>query len=141
MKTARPLAFLLAVACLTATVFAADPAGTWKWTTTSPAGEINTTLELRSKDGQLTGAYSNQFGDTSIRNAALHGDILTFEVVRDFNGSEFVIKYHGKVERDTITGTLETPNPDGGEPIKLDWHAKRGPQPQATSAKAGSADK
>ena len=110
-----------------ASAFAADPTGTWKWTTQSQNGEIQTTLKLESKDGKLAGAYSNQFGDTMISNVSFQGDVLAFDVVRELNGGKFVVKYHGKLEGDTIKGTLEAPRPDGGEPMKLDWNAKRTP--------------
>lgn len=126
MKTLRLLSSLLALAAA-ATAFAADPTGTWKWTTQSPNGEIATTLKLESKDGKLAGAYSNQFGDAAISNVSFQNDVLAFDVVREFNGAEFVVKYHGKLDGDTIKGTLETPRPDGGEPMKLDWNAKRSP--------------
>lgn len=124
MKTLHLLCSFLALATAVSAL-AADPTGTWKWTTRSPNGEIETTLKLESKDGKLAGAYSNQYGDTAISNASLQDDALAFDVVREFGGGRFVIKYRGKLEGDTITGTLETPGPGGGEPMKLDWNAKR----------------
>jgi len=125
MKLLRIVGILLGLVSLTATALAADPTGTWKWTTQSPNGEINTTLKLESKDGKLAGAYSNQFGDTAISNASLKDDVIAFEVVRDLGGNKFIVKYHGKLDGDTIKGTIEAPNPDGGEGLKLDWNAKR----------------
>ena len=104
---------------------AADPTGTWRWTTHSPNGDIETTLKLESKDGILTGAYSNQFGDTAISNPSLQGDLITFDVVRDFGGNKYVVKYHGKIEGDSIKGTIEAPGHDGGKGLKLDWNATR----------------
>lgn len=127
MKTLRLFASLFALT-VAAAAFAADPTGTWKWTTSSPNGGIETTLKLESKDGKLTGAYSNQFGDTTITNASFTDDVLAFEVVRDFNGNKFVIKYRGKLEGDAIKGTLEAPAPNGDEGLKLDWNAKREPK-------------
>jgi hypothetical protein len=114
---------------------AADPTGTWKWTTHSPNGEIETTLRLESKEGKLAGAYSNQFGDTAISNASLQDDVIAFDVVRDFGGSKYVIKYHGKLDGDTIKGAIEAPGHDGGEALKLDWNAKRAPREKADDAK------
>lgn len=125
MKLLRLLVSLIAFSALTLAALAADPTGTWKWTTQSPNGEIHTTLKLESKDGKLTGAYSNQFGDTAIKNASIKDDVIAFEVVRNLGGNEFVVKYHGKLEGNTIKGTIEVPNPDGGEGMKLDWNAKR----------------
>jgi hypothetical protein len=113
---------------------AADPTGTWKWSTSSPNGEIPTTLKLQSKDGKLEGAYSNQYGDTAISNASLQDDVITFDVVRDLGGKKYVVKYHGKITGDTIKGTIEAPGHDGGAAVKLDWNAKR-----ATGEKAGDA--
>jgi len=126
MKTLRLLCSFLALA-LAASALAADPTGNWSWITRSPAGELPTTLKLESKDGKLAGAYSNQFGDAAIFNASFQDNVLAFEVVREFNGAKFVVKYRGKLEGDTIKGTIEAPGPDGGEPTKLDWNAKRTP--------------
>jgi hypothetical protein len=126
MKTLRLLCSFLALAAA-ATAFGADPSGTWQWSTHSPNGDIATTLKLESKDGKLTGAYSNQYGDTMISNVTFKDDVLAFEVVRDLGGNKFVVKYHGKLEGDTIKGTLEAAIPDSGEPMKLDWNAKRTP--------------
>jgi hypothetical protein len=123
MKTLRLICLFLAVNA--ATAFAADPTGLWQWTTHSANGDIATTLKLEAKDGKLAGAYSNQFGDTAISNASLHDDVVEFDVVRDFNGKKYVVKYHGKLEGDTIKGTIEAPGHDGGAAVKLEWNAKR----------------
>ena len=125
MKLRRVAGLLFALTAFTASAFALDPSGTWKWTTQSPNGEIATTLKLEAKDGKLTGAYSNQFGDTTISNASLKDDDIAFEVVRDFDGQKFVVKYHGKIDGETIKGTIEAAGRDGGEGMKFDWNAKR----------------
>ena len=138
MKTLRLGYAFLAASVLAAAAFAADPSGTWQWTTRSPNGEIPTTLKLELKDGKLAGAYSNQFGDTAISNASLHDDEIAFEVVRDFGGGKYVVKYHGKLEGDAIKGTIEAPRPDGGEPLKLEWHATRTPAEKTPGAKPKS---
>ncbi len=133
MKTICVICSLFAVAA----TFAADPAdptGTWKWSTSSPNDEIPTTLKLELKNGKIAGAYSNQFGDTAISNASLQDDMIRFDVVRDLGGKKYVVKYHGRVEGDTIRGTIEAPGHDGGEALKLDWNAKR-----TTKEKAGDA--
>jgi hypothetical protein len=118
-----------------AAVLAADPSGSWKWTTRSPNGEIETTLKLESKDGKLAGAYSNQFGDTAISNASLQDNVIAFDVVRDLGGTKYVVKYRGKIEGDTIKGAIEAPGHDGGAALKLDWNAKRTPREKADDVK------
>ena len=138
MKTTRLISPLFSVA-LAAAAFAADPAdpaGNWKWSTKSPNGEIPTTLKLELKDGKIAGAYSNQFGDTAISNASLQDDVISFDVVRDLGGKKYVVKYRGKIEGDTIKGTIEAPGRDGGEAMKLDWNAKRRTKDKAGDAKS-----
>ncbi len=60
--------------------------------------------------------------------------MIRFDVVRDLGGKEYVVKYQGKIEGDTLKGTIEAPGHDGGAGVTLDWMAKR-----ATTAKAGDA--
>jgi len=134
MKTIRFIGALFAFA-MSAAAFAADPAGTWKWSTSSPDGDIPTTLRLESKNGQLAGAYSNRHGKTAISNASLQGDVIRFDVVRDLGGQKYVVKYHGKIEGDTIRGTIAAPGHDGGPAVKLDWNAKRTTKEEADAAK------
>ena len=134
MKIFRFIGFFVAVGTAAAAL-AADPTGTWKWATHSPNGDIETTLKLESKDGKLAGAYSNQFGDTAISNASLQDDVIAFDVVRDLGGTKYVVKYRGKLEGDTVKGTIEAPGHDGGEALKLDWNAKRTPKEKADDAK------
>ncbi len=112
-----------------------DPTGTWAWSTKSPTGDILTTLKLERQDGKIAGAYSNQFGNTAISNASLQDGVISFDVVRDFGGQKYVVKYHGKMEGDTISGIIEAPGHDGGEAMKLDWHAKRTTKESAGNAK------
>ena len=126
MKTPRIITLILAIGTA-AVAYAADPTGTWKWTVQSPNGEIDTTLKLESKDGKLTGAYSNQFGNTAISDASFKNDEIAFDVARNFGGNTFVLKYRGKLEGDAIKGKIEAPGFGGGSPQKLDWNAKRTP--------------
>ena len=112
-----------------------DPTGTWAWSTKSPNGEIPTTLKLELKDSKIAGAYSNQFGNTAISNASLQDDVIRFDVERDLGGKKYVVKYQGKIEGNTIKGTIEAPGHDGGEALKLDWNAKRTTKEKAADAK------
>lgn len=124
MKALRALCLFFALGAAAAAL-AADPTGTWKWTTRSPGGDIETTLKLESTGGRLAGAYSNQFGDTTISNPSFQDGVIAFEVVRNLGGDKYVVKYRGKLEGDTIKGTIEAPAHDGGRALKLDWNAKR----------------
>ena len=128
--------------------FAADASGTWKWTQQGRGGgggkgggggggkggggqpqEI--TLTLVAKDGKLTGKLSQPGrggGEpvvTEISAASIKGDDVAFSIERDFNGTKFVTKYMGKLDGDSIKGSIERPGFNGGEATKTDWEAKR----------------
>lgn len=125
MKTHRFFAAAFAACLIAATALAADPTGTWKWSVTTPNGDLETTLKLALKDSKLSGTYSNAFGDASISNASFQDDAIAFDVQREFDGNKFVLKYQGKLAGDTIKGTIEVPGMDGGEPRKAEWNARR----------------
>lgn len=134
MKSLRlSLAAFVAACFMTVAAFAADasPAGTWKWSTPGrnggPARE--STLTLAVKDGKLTGKLSapgrNGAMETDISAAAIKDNALSFSVEREFNGNKFVTKYEGKLDGDTIKGSMEVPGFNGGEARKIDWTATR----------------
>jgi hypothetical protein len=135
MKSLRLFAVLLAACCISLAAFAADasPAGTWKWTVQGRQGGagFDQTLKLDYKDGQLTGTLlgvqGSQFSlpDTPIADASFKDGQIKFAVTREFGGNKVTTKYDGKLEGDTITGTSERPNLQGGEPVKREWQARR----------------
>jgi len=129
----RPFAAFVAACCISASVYAADASGTWKWTQPGRGGSgtpRESTLTLTQKDGKLTGKVSSPGRDgatntTEISNGTVKGDVVAFTVEREFNGNKFVIKYSGKLAGDTITGESEYPGRDGGQAMKREWVAKR----------------
>ena len=127
MKTLRNLAAaFLAASVLTVAAFAADLTGNWKWTAQGRNGPMETTAQLTlSKEGALSGTVAGRNGDTPISDASFKDGTIAFAVKREFNGNTFVIKYEGKLEGDTITGTIERPGRDGGAPTKAEWKATR----------------
>ena len=122
-------AALGALCFLTVAALAADPSGTWNW---SAAGRPGGTprpahATLVFKDGALSGAVSGRNGDTPISDASFKDDgTIAFSVTREFNGNSITIKYSGKMDGDTITGTMVRPGMDGGDPVTMDWKATRG---------------
>lgn len=125
MKTPRSLLAALGAAfLLTSSAFAADIAGAWKWTIEGRNGPMESTAKLALKDGALSGTVSGRMGDTVIGDASFKDDQVAFTVTREFNGNSFTIRYAGKVEGDTITGTVERPNREGGT-TKTEWKATR----------------
>lgn len=90
-------------------------------------GPRESTLTLSLKDGQLTGSLAGRGGDTPIANATFKDDTISFTVEREMQGNKVVTKYDGKLSGDTITGTIQLPGRDGGEPRTIDWNATRTP--------------
>ena len=148
MRTQKTLTALLvtAVLALAATELrAADVSGTWSWTMqrrgggqggNANAAPRKTTLKLKADGDKLTGSLSQPaFGrggqgggqprETEISDGKISGNEISFSVKREFNGNAFVTKYSGKVDGDTITGKIEIPSRDGGDPRSRDWEAKR----------------
>jgi hypothetical protein len=150
MKLLQLLAAALVAASLTAaTAVAGDPTGTWKSSFTSPGGRtVESTLKFELKNGSLTGSVTGgRMGEAPISDASFKDDTISFSVTRERNGTTFITKYSGKLDGDTITGTIEMPAgrgrpgglggppPDaegrpggpGGDagPRKIEWHATR----------------
>jgi hypothetical protein len=128
-KSLRTLATVLGATCFLAiAAFAGDPTGSWTWTGPSrnggPGRPVKATLAL--KDGTLTGSVAGRNGDTPIEDATFKDDMISFSVTRTMGDNKITMKYSGKLEGDTITGTYERPNPDGGDPVKADWKATKG---------------
>jgi len=127
----RSFAAFAAVSLFAVAAFAADPSGTWKWSQPGRGGGAprESTLTLAVKDGKLTGSLATpgRGGDpvtTEITNASLKDDTVTFTIEREFNGNKVVANYTGKIDGDTIKGSIEGPGRNG-ETMKRDWEAKR----------------
>jgi hypothetical protein len=125
MKILRALlATGLVLSVLTFAAHAADLSGTWKWTSQTKSGPTEITAVLALKDGALTGTVAGRQGPADISDASVKDGVIAFSVVRGTD-QKVVIKYQGKVDGDTITGTIERPGPNGAAPVKTDWKATR----------------
>lgn len=109
---------------------AANPNGTWTWTTPGRNGgpERKSTLKLKAEGEKLTGKVSSpgregQTMEAEISEGKVKGDEIEFKVVREFNGNKFVMGYKGKIAGDTIKGKTEFERQ--GEKQSRDWEAKR----------------
>lgn len=103
-------------------------------------GAVTVTLTLTLKDGALTGSVSQPGrggGDpvvADISDASFKDGTVSFSVARDMGGNKIVTKYTGKLDGDTITGTVLRPGRGGAEPTPADWVAKRGAMAAAPAA-------
>ena len=108
---------------------AADPSGTWKFKAESAAGRsVESTLILKLENNQLTGSVDNLAGKADITNATFANDQVTFTVEREIGRrlrkQTFTVNYSGKLEGDTIKGTIQTTGRDK-QPVTIGWEAKR----------------
>jgi hypothetical protein len=120
--------------------------GTWTWTQQGRGGQgggggnapaRKSTLVLKADGEKLTGTLTQPMGGrgggggaaapapTEISDCKIKGDEISFSVKREFNGNAFVTKYTGKVDGDKITGKVERPGRNGGEPTSTNWTATR----------------
>jgi hypothetical protein len=76
------------------------------------------------KDGKLTGhIIGRDNNEVEIKDGKFKNGEISFQITREFNGQEFIIKYKGKLEKDTIKGKAETER--DGQKRERDWEAKR----------------
>lgn len=103
---------------------AADPNGTWKWTFTGQGGqEIQLAVTLKQDGEKLTGNVTRGDQTTEISDGTFKNDEVKFNVERERDGNKFVAKYKGKVEADSLKGTIEFEF--GGETRSFEWNATR----------------
>ncbi len=125
MKILRnTLVALVATYLLAAAAFASDISGSWKWTTEGRNGSRESSAEFLLTDGVLTGSIAGRDGDTAISDATFEEGKIAFSLERERRGEKMVITYKGKLEGDTITGTMVRPGRDG-EKRSSDWVATR----------------
>ena len=102
----------------------ADPTGTWKWSAMFGDRKIEQTLKLKLDGDKLTGAMVGRNNmETPISDGTIKDNMIKFNVVREFNGNKFTIKYSGTVSGDTIKGKSEFER--DGNAQSRDWEAKR----------------
>jgi len=94
--------FLLAI--ITAFSFPkADLTGTWRLQVETDMGSGNPNFVLKqASDGQITGTYTGQLGDSDLTGMIKADD--TFHIEFDVQGNK--IEYDGKAEGDKISGKV-----------------------------------
>ena len=126
MKSPRFVFAAFFAACLLpVAAFAADASGNWKWSIEFNGQSFDSTARIEVKEGKLTGTLSSQMGEIPITEGTFKDGVVAFVLTRERDGNKFVIKYQGKLEGDTITGSIDLPGFNGGEPMKMDWKATR----------------
>jgi len=104
----RILTTAVLTAALAISAFAAEIAGKWKTTFTTPNGDKREgVLNLKVDGAKLTGTMESPRGSSEINDGKVDGDNVSFTVVRKFNDNEVTIKYKGKVSGDDMQLTMD----------------------------------
>lgn len=116
MNRLMMFAATLVLAALVSGVQADDkhnPTGTWKWTPAAGGGggkkgaPREMTLKLKLDGDKLTGSMPGR-GDTEtqIEDGTFKNGEVSFKITRERNGTKTVTTYKGKVDGDTLKGTI-----------------------------------
>jgi len=115
-------------------LWAADVSGKWTYEQEGRNGTQTVTLDLKADGSNLTGTMTGGMGGrggggaaepAQISEGKIDGDTITFKVVREFNGNQFVISFKGTMQGDSIKLDVTRPGRGGGEPMTTSVTAKR----------------
>jgi hypothetical protein len=125
MNRILALSLTFAVVAIVGTARSAEDAtGTWKWTATFGDKSIDSTVKLKQEGDKLTGVYVGRNNmETPISEGTVKDNVVSFKVVREFNGNKFESKYSGTLSGDTIKGKSSFQR--DGQSQDRDWEAKR----------------
>jgi hypothetical protein len=122
---------VIAVLALAGTAFAQDKpketpkidvSGTWDLTVETPQGAMSLTSTFKQDGEKLTGTQSSQMGEMPLEGT-LKGADIAFAIVIDMQGQQMTITYTGKVDGETMSGTIEF-----GSFGSSTWTAKKQPK-------------
>ena len=85
---------------------ATDPGGIWKISVHTPQGDHDISLSITRQGDSITGTLQGPEGPSQIRNAALEGNRLTFEVTISVGGNNIDASFSGTIEGDSISGAI-----------------------------------
>jgi len=103
-------------------VFAAvsTVAGNWTITMQSPRGERTNDMKITQDGEKIQVTITSQRGDQTY-DGTIKGTDITWSGTRQTpDGNEFTVTYKGKVEGDTMKGTMEM-----GDRGSFDWSAQK----------------
>lgn len=79
--------------------------GNWNLTMTTPMGERQATLSLKTADGALTGTQSAEGNTTEIFDGTVAGDNVSWKVAID-KPMPLTLEFTGTVSGDSISGEM-----------------------------------
>jgi SAM-dependent methyltransferase len=100
-------------------VIPANVEGTWTWNAPGARGQEAYSTEFRQEFQRVNGTARAGGRTYNVASPKLHGERITFTIERDQQGRRVTDHYEGKVDGDTIVGTVTS------EGQKSDWRAQR----------------
>jgi hypothetical protein len=83
-----------------------DVTGTWSFQVETGAGTGTPTMTFKQEGEKLTGHYSGQLGEAPL-NGTVKGTAVEFAIDVEVQGTAVHIVYSGKVEKDSMKGTVK----------------------------------
>lgn len=109
MTTRTKSGLMLAFAVMTLIVAqvsrAADVTGTWIMAVQTSAGSGSPTFTLVQKGDAISGTYKGQLGEAPV-TGSMSGNDMTLQFSVDTQGQSLTIKYTGKVDGKSVSGTV-----------------------------------
>ena len=101
--------------------YAADVTGKWTAEVPGRSGNMQTnTIVLKQEGTRLTGTLDGgRGGPVEITNGKVEGDMVSFTVVRNFNGNEIKQNFKGTISGSEIKFTRTTEGGQGGQPVEF----------------------
>ncbi|HET8675874.1 MAG TPA: hypothetical protein VFO63_08820 [Blastocatellia bacterium] len=138
MKRFLGLLLALVVSAVTAAAALAQGGpsvvGTWDMVVESPQGKRPSTLVIKQEGDKLSAVVKGARGERPLDSVTLKGDEITMVMKVQFQGSDMVITYTGKVEKDMMKGKA-----DFGGLAEGDWSATPHKEGAAPTTMAGPA--
>ncbi len=88
---------------------AAELAGHWTLSISTPRGEQNPTLEVVQKDGLYTGTYHSLRGPVPLDNVTTDGSGFSFDITITVPIGDIDVSYTGTIDGDTMSGKVVNP--------------------------------
>jgi hypothetical protein len=98
----------------------ADVTGDWEMTMQSRRGERKMDIHFEQKGEKITVTWSSPRGGEIKAEGTIKGNDIEWSVTRETPRGDFTMTYKGKVEGDTMTGTMQM-----GERGSAEWTAKK----------------
>ena len=97
-----------------------DVTGTWELSMEGPDGPMTVTAVYKQEGEKLTGTQASPMGGEDKLEGTVKDNVIQYTIHVDMGGQQMAIPFTGKVDGDTITGSMTL-----GEMGSMNFTAKR----------------